>query len=132
MSMSSGWGRTTHRNLELHRIQTAETLYSTPSTNTHQTPWRSDKALHKHSVFCSKANQPDNLLATRYTCFNGHDTTHLEYWLVDTETAAVLMTESRAKLAQAKSKGLTCILITEAITSGNSWDNIKDLLQLKL
>ena len=40
--------------------------------------------------------------------------------------------ESRTKLAQAKSKGLTCTLITEAITSGNSWDKVKDLLQLKM
>ena len=60
--------------------------------------------------------------------FNGHDTTHLEDWLVDIETAA----ESRTKLALAKSKGLTHTLITEAITSGKSWDNIKDLLQLKM
>ena len=32
--MSSGWGRTAHRNLEPHRIQTTETLYSTSSTST--------------------------------------------------------------------------------------------------
>ena len=39
--------------------------------------------------------------------------------------------ESRTKLAQAKSKGLTHTLITEAITSEKSWEDIKDLLQLK-
>ena len=43
-----------------------------------------------------------------------------------------MTTESRTKLAQAKSKGLTCTLITEAITSGKSWEDIKDLLQLKI
>ena len=40
--------------------------------------------------------------------------------------------ESRTNLAQAKSKGLTHTLITEAITSGKSWEDIKDLLQLKI
>ena len=60
--------------------------------------------------------------------FNGHDTTHLEDWLVDIETAADLTAESRTKLAQAKSKGLTCTLITEAIMSDKSWDDVKDLL----
>ena len=39
--------------------------------------------------------------------------------------------ESITKLAQAKSKGLTHTLITEAITSGKSWEDIKDLLLLK-
>ena len=58
----------------------------------------------------------------------GHDTTLLEDWLIDIETAADLTMESRTKLAQAKSKGLTHILIMEAITSGKSWEDIKDLL----
>ena len=56
-----------------------------------------------------------------------HDTTLLEDWLVDIETTANLTMESRTKLAQAKSRGLTCTLITEAITSGKSWEDIKDL-----
>ena len=60
------------------------------------------------------------------------DSTQLEDWVVDIETAGNLTVESRTKLAQAKSKGLTCTLITEAITSGKSWDDIKDLLQLKI
>ena len=63
--------------------------------------------------------------------FNGHDTTHLEDWLVNIETEPDLTTESRTKLAQARSKGLTCTLITEAIMLGHSWDDSKDLLQLK-
>ena len=56
----------------------------------------------------------------------GHDTTLLEDWLVDIETAADLTTESRTKLPQARSRGLTCTLITEAITSGKSWEDIND------
>ena len=51
---------------------------------------------------------------------------------MDIETAANLTDESRTKLAQAKSKGLTCTLITEALASGRCWDGIKDLLHLKL
>ena len=39
-------------------------------------------------------------------------------WLVDIETTADLSDESRTKLAQAKSKGFTHTLITEALTSG--------------
>ena len=63
--------------------------------------------------------------------FNGHDATQLEDWLVDIETAGDLTVENRTKLTQAKSKGLTHTLITEAIMSGKSWDDIKDFLQLK-
>ena len=51
---------------------------------------------------------------------------------MDIETAADLTDESRTKLAQAKSKGLTCTLITEARTSGKCWEDIKDLLHLKI
>ena len=47
---------------------------------------------------------------------------------MDIETAADLTVESRTKLTQAKSKGLTHTLITEAFTSGKSWDDIKDFL----
>ena len=51
---------------------------------------------------------------------------------MDIETAADLTAESRTKSAQAKSKGLTCTLITEALTSGKCWDDIKNLLCLKI
>ena len=64
--------------------------------------------------------------------FTGHDPTLLEDWLMDIKTVVDLTLESRTKLTQAKLKGLTCTLITDAITSGKSWDGIKDLLQLKI
>ena len=51
---------------------------------------------------------------------------------MDIETVADLSAESRTKLVQAKSKGLTHTLITEALNSGKCWDDIKDLLHLKL
>ena len=50
---------------------------------------------------------------------------------MDIETAANLTDESRTKLAQAKSKGLTHTLMTEALTSGKCWEEMKDLLHLK-
>ena len=54
----------------------------------------------------------------------------LEDWLVDIETTDNFTDECRTKLVQAKSKGLTHMLITEALTSGKCWEEIKDLLHL--
>ena len=51
---------------------------------------------------------------------------------MDKETAAHLTIECQAKLVKAKSRGLTCTLVMEAIYSDMSWDKIKDLLWLKL
>ena len=89
---------------------------------------------HYTNTLCSDQKQTNltNSLPQDISGFNGHDTTQLEDWLVDIETVAHLTNESRIKLAQAKSKGLTHTLITEAITSGKSWDDIKDVLQLKI
>ena len=89
---------------------------------------------HYMNTLCSAQKQTNltTFLLQDIPVFNGCDTTHLEDWLMDIETAADLIAESRTKLAQAKSKGLTCTLIREVITLGNSWDNIKDLLWLKM
>ena len=45
---------------------------------------------------------------------NGHDSSQLEDWLTDIETASELTGESSTKIAQAKSKGLVRTLIAEA------------------
>ena len=86
------------------------------------------------NTLCSAQKQTNltNSLLQDILVFNGHNATQLEDWLVDIETATDLTAESRTKHAQAKLKGLTHTLISEAITSGKSWDNIKDLLQLKV
>ena len=84
-------------------------------------------AIHKHLVYHTETNKPDKLIAAGHSCF-----TKLKEWLTDIETAADLTNESRAKLAKAKSRGLPCTLVTEAINSDKSWDEIKNLLQLKL
>ena len=63
---------------------------------------------------------------------NGQDSSQLEDWLTDIETASQLTVESRTKLAQAKSKGLVRTLILEALTSQKTWEEIKDSLHLKI
>ena len=57
---------------------------------------------------------------------NGQDSSQLEDWLTDIETASELTGKSRTKLAQAKSRGLVRTLITEALIAQKSWDKIKD------
>ena len=73
-----------------------------------------------------------NSLLQDIAVFNEHDSTKLEDWLMDIEMAADLTSKSRAKLTKLKSRGLTCTLVTEAITSNKPWDEIKDLLWLTL
>ena len=63
---------------------------------------------------------------------NGQDSSQLEDWLTDIETASELTGESRTKLAQAKSRGLVRTLISEALTSQKTWEEIKDSLHLKI
>ena len=83
-------------------------------------------------MFCPKQKCFANTLIQDISIFNGNDSTQLDDWLVDIETAADLSAESRTKLAQAKSKGLTHTLITEALNLGKCWDDVKDILCLKL
>ena len=67
---------------------------------------------------CSAQKQTTcgNTLIQDIPTFNGSDSTQLDDWLLDIETTANLIDESRIKLAQAKSKDLTCTLIKEALT----------------
>ena len=73
-----------------------------------------------------------NTLIQDIPIFNGNDSTQLEDWLVDIQTAANLSAESSTKLSQAKSKGLTHTLINEALNLDKCWYDIKDILNLKL
>ena len=73
-----------------------------------------------------------NTLIQDIPTFSGSDLTQLEDWLIDTETVADLTDEIRNKLAQAKSKGLTHTLIMETLTLGKNWEEIMDLLHLKI
>ena len=60
---------------------------------------------------------------------NGQVSSQLEDWLTDIETASEL---TGTKLAQAKSRGLVRILISEALTAQKTWEEIKDCLHLKI
>ena len=63
---------------------------------------------------------------------NGQDSSQLEDWLTDIETASGLTGESRTKLAQAKSRGLVRTLISKALTAQKTWEEIRDSLHLKI
>ena len=94
-----------------------------------------DEVLQQYTeTLCTAQKQTTfaNTLIQDIPTFSGSDTTQLEDWLVDIKTPANLTDESRTKLAQAKSKGLTHTLITEALTLGKCWEEIKDLLHLKI
>ena len=64
--------------------------------------------------------------------FDGQDFSKLKDWFIDIETTAEISTESGTCLAEAKSCGLTCMLICKATQRGKCWDEIKDILRLKL
>ena len=83
-------------------------------------------------MYCTKEKHFYKHPTERFSIFNGNDSSHLEDWLIDVETATNLTSESRTKLAQAKSKGLTCTLISQALDLDKSWEEIKDLLHLKI
>ena len=74
----------------------------------------------------------ESLLLQDIPILNGNDSSQLEDWLTDIETASELMGESRTKLAQAKSRGLVRTLISEALTLNKTWEDIKDSLHLKI
>ena len=81
----------------------------------------------------TEKNKPNQFkLLHDITIFNEYNTINLEEWLTDIETAADLTNEGSAKLAKAKSRGLTNTLVMEAINSEKSWEEIKDILRLKL
>ena len=82
------------------------------------------------------ATQRDSNLTTTMlqdmSIFDGQDSSQLEDWFMDIETAADILTESHTCLAKAKSCGLTCTLIHEATQTGKCWNEIKGSLRLKL
>ena len=63
---------------------------------------------------------------------NGNDSSQLEDWLTDIETASELTGKTRTKLAQAKSSRLVRMLILEALTLQKTREEMKDSLHLKV
>ena len=80
----------------------------------------------------TKENIFGKFFVTRYSHLTGQDSSQLEDWLIDIETASELTCESRTKIAQAKSKGLVRTLISEALPAQKTLEEIKDSLQLKI
>ena len=64
--------------------------------------------------------------------FDGQDSSRLEDWIKDIETATDILTESCTFLAEAKSCTLTHMLIHKATETGKCWNEIKGILGLKL
>ena len=79
-----------------------------------------------------KKTSLESSLLQDFPTLNGQDSSQLEDWLTDIETPSELTHESRAKIAQAKSKGLVRTLILEALTAQKTWEEIEDSLQLKI
>ena len=80
----------------------------------------------------TKGTSLESSLLQDIPILNGQDSSQLEDWFMDIETASELTGESRTKLAQAKSKGLVRTLISEALNAQKNWEEIKDSLQLKI
>ena len=94
-----------------------------------------EEVLHQYTnTLCNAQKKMSfvNSLLQDITILNGNDSSQLEDWLTDIETASDLTGKSRTKLAQAKSKGLIRTLVSEALTSNKTWDEIKDSLCLKI
>ena len=94
-----------------------------------------EEVLDKYTdTLCSaqKKTSLESSLLQDIPTLNGQDSSQLEDWLTDIETASELTGESRTKLAQAKSRGLVRTLISEALTSQKTREEIKDSLCLKI
>ena len=126
--MSRGWRGTTSSKFGFHRMETTKSLSST-STTTSPTPTEPlREVIHQYQdTLCTSQKQTNltNSFLQDITVFNEYDPTKLEDWLTDIEIAADLTNESSAKLAKAKSRGLTHTLVMEAINSEKSWKEIK-------
>ena len=94
-----------------------------------------EEVLHQYTnTLCTAQKKTSfvNSLLQDIANLNRNDSSQLGDWLIDIKTTSDLTGRSRTKLAQAKSKGLVCTLISEALTSNKTWDEIKDSLHLKI
>ena len=92
------------------------------------------EVLNKYTdTLCNaqKKTSLENSFLQDIPILNGNDSSQLEDWLTDIETASELTGESRTKLAQAKAMGLVRTLISVPLTLHKSWEEIKDSLHLK-
>ena len=93
------------------------------------------EVLNKYTdTLCNaqKKTSVENSLLQDISTLNGNDSSQLEDWLTDIETASELTGENRTKLVQAKSRGLMRTLLLEALTLHKTWEEIKDSLCLTI
>ena len=86
-----------------------------------------EEVLNKYTDTLCNAQKKTSLessLLQDIPTLNGSDSSQLEDWLTDIETASELTGESGTKLAQAKSRGLVRTLILEALTLHKTWEEI--------
>ena len=94
-----------------------------------------EEVLDKYTdTLCNiqKNTSLESSLLQHIPILNGQNSSQLEDWLTDIVTASELTGESRTKLVQAKSRGLVRTLISEALTSQKTWEEIKDTIHLKI
>ena len=116
-----------------HELQNVSIALHPPPPSTPTEPFIEVIQQYTKSL-CTTQKQSNltNALLQDIAVFNEHNFTKLEEWLTDIKTAADLTNESRAKHAKAKLRGLKSKLVTKVINLDKSWDEINDLLWLKL
>ena len=79
-----------------------------------------DKTMQEYvdTLHTTEIIQSHQDLATGYPTFDVQDSSKLEDWLMDIETAADILTESHPCLAEAKSSSLTHMVTHEATQAG--------------
>ena len=88
-----------------------------------------EEVLDKYTDALCKAQKKTSLessLLQDIPILNGQDSSQLEDWLTDIETASELTGKSRTKLTQVKSRGLVRTLISVALNSQKTLEEIKD------
>ena len=105
--------------------------HSTPQPN--EEPMHTTIQAYTETLYATQreANLTTYLHQDIHT-FNGQDSSKLQDWLMDLETATDIYTDSHTPLAEAKSCGLTCDFTHKALQAGKWWDELKGILQLKL
>ena len=106
MAMGRCWRRSASGGIGPHRMGATESLSHTlGSTDFHPSIykafWRSDMPVHRHTMHHTEANKTYKFTATCAIIYNEPDSTKVEEWLTNLETAANLTNESCAKLAKA-------------------------------
>ena len=109
-------------------IQQLEKRFNRLTLTLHPSSDPIEQVLGKYTKTLCTAQKKTSLessLVQDIPTLNGQDSSQVEDWLIDIETASELTGESRTKIAQTKSKGLVRTLISEALTAQKTWGKLK-------